>query len=59
MRVDFQEVIDWTSIKLCGVTVFLGVITWSKVMGVLSIIAVASTIIYNGIRIYKELKRKK
>jgi energy-converting hydrogenase Eha subunit E len=54
-----DHIIDWTSVKLCGISVFLTVITWNQVMGFLSIIAVVSTIAYNAIRIYKELKKKK
>jgi amino acid transporter len=47
-----EHIIDWTS-------VFLVAITWSQVMGALSLVAVLSTILYNGIRTYKELKKKK
>lgn len=54
-----ENIIDWTSIKLCGVSVFLAAITWSQFLGIASGVAVFSTILYNGIRIYKELKKKK
>lgn len=54
-----ENILDWTSIKLCGVSVFLAAITWSDLLGVASGIAVFSTILYNGIRIYKEVKKKK
>lgn len=55
---DFSTAIDWLSIKLMGISIALAVINWSKFTGILSMIALASTIIYNGIRIYKEFKNK-
>ena len=59
MTLDFQHIIDWTSIKLMGVSVLLVAITWSAFTGSLSLIALLTTIVYNGIRIYKELRRAK
>lgn len=56
---DFQNLIDWTSVKLCGVSVILAAITWSQFLGAASFVAVFSTILYNGIRIFKEIKKKK
>ena len=50
--------VDWLSVKftLLGVPfLFIG----STSIQVLGVIAVCSTIVYNCIRIYKELKRKK
>lgn len=56
---DISQIIDWTSMKLTAAAVLLTIITWTQFMGLLSGIAVISTIIYNAIRIYKELKNKK
>jgi hypothetical protein len=48
--------IDWTSVKLAGVSLlFIG---GSKLTMCLGVAAMSSTIIYNSIRIYKELKNK-
>jgi H+/gluconate symporter-like permease len=52
-----NDSIDWTSVKLCGISTPFLFINATKITTVLGIIAVASTIIYNGIRIYKELKK--
>ncbi len=56
---DISNIIDWTSIKLSGLSVVLCLITFSQIMGFMTFIAVASTIVYNAIRIYKEFKKKK
>lgn len=50
--------IDWTSIKLGGFSSIFLIIHVSSMLSVLSSIAVVSTIIYNGIRIYKEIRNK-
>jgi hypothetical protein len=62
--------IDWTSMKLTGVSVpFLminyGKVTFgflsidlSKITAVLGFAVLVSTLLYNAIRIYKELKNK-
>ncbi len=57
--IDFSSSIDWLSMKLTGLSVAICAITGGKVMFVLGMISVGSTIIYNCIRIYKELKNKK
>lgn len=57
LDIDFERVIDWTSIKMNGVCVFLA-ISGGGVLVVLSLIATGTTIIHNVIRIYKELKKK-
>lgn len=49
--------IDWTSVKL-SIFPLLGIFAGSTLLQVLSGIGVLSTVIYNGIRIYKELKNK-
>lgn len=54
-----EHFIDWTSIKLTGLSVFLAVISWNEFIGGMSLLAVLSTIGYNAIRIYKEVKKKK
>jgi hypothetical protein len=58
MKEIIMHSVDWTSVKLCGVGVGLSVITWNVAIGILSGVALLSTIVYNGIRIYKEVKKK-
>lgn len=53
------EIIDWLSVKITVGAVVLCAITGSGIMIALSVIGVGTTIIYNGIRIYKELWGKK
>lgn len=50
--------IDWVSIKLTGLTVGLAMITANHALSLLAGVATLSTIVYNSIRIYKELKHK-
>lgn len=50
--------IDWRSVKLNGVAILLAIPTWATVLAWLAAVATISTIVYNGIRIYKELKSK-
>lgn len=50
------DVIDWTSVKMCGVSL-LGFISGSLIVQVLAGIAAISTIVYNYIRIKKEAKK--
>lgn len=57
-EVKMKEAIDWTSIKLNSVCL-LGLFTGSTLIAFLTGIATASTILYNGIKIYQELKKKK
>lgn len=54
-----KNAIDWLSIKLTGISLVLAAITWGGFIAFLSGIALCTTIVYNGIRIYKELKAKK
>lgn len=56
---DFRDVIDWVSFKLNFVAITFIAITGNMILIALGAIATASTIIYNAIRIYKELKNKK
>jgi len=53
--------IDWISLKLCAGTLAGGIlltITTLPFFGWLTAIAAISTIVYNGIKIYKEIKNK-
>lgn len=50
--------IDWLSVKLNVLSVTILAITGSELATIFAIIATATTIAYNGIRIYKELKKK-
>lgn len=54
-----SEAIDWLSIKITGGSILLAAITWNQALAILSGVALLSTIIYNGIRIYKEIKKTK
>lgn len=56
---DIVHAIDWTSIKLTGFTATMCAITFTQIGAIAGIIAAATTIIYNGIRIYKELRKTK
>jgi hypothetical protein len=57
--IDLSTVIDWGSIKSTGVSVVVCSITGGGFMIALGALAAVSTIVYNGIRIYKEIKNKK
>jgi hypothetical protein len=49
--------VDWLSVKLTGLCItvlFIG----SGILTALSAVAICTTIIYNSIRIYKEIKQK-
>ena len=52
------DAIDWLSIKITTGALLLAAMTWNQILAIMSGIALLSTIAYNGIRIYKELKRK-
>ena len=58
MKEIFLNAIDWVSVKLNGAAIVLAVVTWSTILAWLAGIATISTIVYNGIRIYKELTKK-
>jgi len=51
--------IDLVSFKINGIAVFLSAITGNEILMILAGMATATTFIYNGIKIYKELKNKK
>lgn len=59
------SVIDVTSMKLCSVSIWSGLISlWnmgivSSLAGWVALAAGSTTVVYNMIRIYKELKSKK
>lgn len=59
MKIDLFHTIDWNSFKMNTVSVVLAAITMQKILILATILSVASTFIYNGIKIYKELKNKK
>lgn len=59
MKIDLFHTIDWNSFKMNTVSVVLAAITMQKILIFATILSVASTFIYNGIKIYKELKNKK
>jgi hypothetical protein len=50
--------IDWISVRLGSVCAF-AVIIPVGIIQIGSVLAIISTLTYNGIRIYKELKNKK
>ena len=56
---DLSTTIDWVSVKLLGTGIVLLVVSWGIIITVLSGLAFFSTLLYNGIKIYKELKNKK
>jgi hypothetical protein len=59
MKLILYSAIDWLSVKLNGACIALAFITGEQWLKGLAAIATVSTIIYNGIRIYKELKNTK
>lgn len=54
-----MHAIDWTSVKLNGIAIGFAAITWNKIVMLATLATLASTFIYNAIRIYKEIKNKK
>jgi hypothetical protein len=58
MKTVIANAIDWLSVKLCGVSTTFLFITGDKALKWLGIAVMVSTVFYNGIRIYKELKSK-
>ena len=52
-----DNAVDWTSVKISSFTI-LGIFSGLTWLQWLSVVGIASTIIYNDIRIYKELKKK-
>lgn len=56
--IDLSTVIDWGSFKACVVSMYVCAITGGGIMMVLGALAAVSTLVYNGIRIYKEIKNK-
>lgn len=53
-----RECIDWTSIRLNAVSC-IGFLTHDSVIFYLTALATISTIIYNGLNIYKYLTKKR
>lgn len=52
------QAIDWTSAKLTGASTLFLFINSSSLTVYLGIVVMLSTLVYNGIRIYKEIKNK-
>jgi NADH:ubiquinone oxidoreductase subunit F (NADH-binding) len=53
------DMLDMTSLKLLGVTLYVGLFTMpNTIIGWVAFLAGVSTVVYNGIRIYKELKKR-
>lgn len=50
--------IDWTSVKLCGISTTPLFINVNPIIKWLSALAILSTVVYNSVKIYKELKTK-
>lgn len=59
MRTVMNNAIDWLSIKLNVGAIALAAISGQTWLYFLTGLATVSTIAYNGVRIYKELKNKK
>jgi len=56
-----QHILDVVSLKLCGITIFGGIllnIIPSGFLGFLTGLAAVSTIVYNGYRTWKEYKAR-
>jgi len=58
MKTLYSDAIDWVSIKLNAICL-VGFFTGSSAIATLTIIATLTTIAYNSIRIYKEIKNPK
>jgi hypothetical protein len=58
MKQLYIDSIDWLSIKLNAICL-VGFFTGSSAIAILTIIATLTTIVYNSIRIYKEVKNNK
>ena len=58
MRTLVQHGVDWVSVKL-NLVCFVGLLAQSQVLNTFTILATLTTITYNLIKIYKELKNKK
>lgn len=59
MKYIIINAIDWMSVKLTGASLPCLLLINPNIGAWLAIIMFSSTIIYNGIRIYKELKNRK
>lgn len=61
MNNDFVQLltgaIDWLSVKMAGVAFTICFITGNNVVVAIGVMAASSTIVYNLIRIWKELKK--
>lgn len=57
--IDLEFTIDWFSVKMNGAAVFICAISGQQILYWLGGLATITTIVYNLIRIYKELKYPK
>lgn len=57
MKTTIINAIDWLSVKLAGISLPFLLISWNALLAWLGAAVMISTLIYNGIRIYKELKQ--
>lgn len=58
----YKIMIDLKSIVLCSITLFTGLyanLTLGHAIAIVSVLAGITTIVYNMIRIYKEVKKEK
>lgn len=58
MKTILNNSVDWVSIKLNAIC-FIGLIATSNLLSIFTLIATVTTILYNAIRIYKEIKETK
>jgi NADH:ubiquinone oxidoreductase subunit F (NADH-binding) len=58
MKQIIKDAIDWTSVKL-NVIASIGFLTQDSLIRNLTIFATLTTIIYNGFRIFNEIKKLK
>jgi len=58
MKTILNNSVDWVSIKLNAICL-IGLIATSNLLSIFTLIATVTTILYNAIRIYKEIKENK
>jgi len=58
MKTIINNSVDWVSIKLNAICL-IGLIATSNLLSIFTLIATVTTILYNAIRIYKEIKENK
>lgn len=58
MKSILNNSVDWVSIKLNAICL-IGLIATSNFISIFTLAATITTIVYNAVRIYKELKQNK